>query len=189
MAIIGTSGAGKSTLFNVLAGEITAEDGNVRVLPARLLTQRTELFKDSLRNNLKLAKSDASDADLTAALEAAGLGDFMDAQTEGMDTVLGEGGLGLSGGQARRLALARLFLTDSPLWLLDEPTEGLDQATAEDVLCRLSEQAKGRTLLIATHIQREARICDRAIVLDQGALVHSMTKGEPSFDKALKSLR
>ena len=189
LAIIGTSGAGKSTLFNLLAGEISAKNGNVRVLPARLLTQRTELFKDSLRNNLKLAKSDASDAELNAALEAAGLGDFMKAQTEGLDAVLGEGGLGLSGGQARRLALARLFLTDAPLWLLDEPTEGLDQATAEDVLCRLDEQAKDRTLLIATHIQREARICDRAIVLDQGVLINSMTKGEPSFVEALKSLR
>ncbi len=189
VAIIGSSGAGKSTLFNLLAGEISAENGTVRVLPARLLTQRTELFKDSLRNNLKLAKSDANDAELNAALEAAGLGDFMEAQTEGLDTVLGEGGLGLSGGQARRLALARLFLTDAPLWLLDEPTEGLDQATAEDVLYRLDEQAKDRTLLIATHIQREARICDRAIVLEQGALVNSMTKGEPSFEEALKSLR
>ncbi len=189
VALIGTSGAGKSTLFNVLAGEIRAESGEIYVLPARLLTQRTELFKDSLRNNLKLAKPDATDADLNAALEAAGLGDFMKTQAEGLDTVLGEGGLGLSGGQARRLALARLFLTDAPLWLLDEPTEGLDQATAEDVLRRLSEQAKGRSLLIATHIQREAQICDRAIVLDQGVLVQSVNKGEPSFGKTLNSLR
>lgn len=85
--------------------------------------------------------------------------------------------------------MARLFLTDAPLWFFDEPTEGPDQATAEDVLCRLDEQAKDRTLLIATHIQREARICDRAIVLDQGVLINSMTKGEPSFVEALKSLR
>jgi ATP-binding cassette subfamily C protein CydC len=189
VALIGTSGAGKSTLFNVLAGEIRAEGGEIQVLSARLLTQRTELFKDSLRNNLKLAKPDATDADLSAALEAAGLGEFMKTQAEGLDTVLGEGGLGLSGGQARRLALARLFLTDAPLWLLDEPTEGLDQATAEDVLRRLSEQAKGRSLLIATHIQREAQICDRAIVLDQGVLVQSVNKGEPSFGKTLNSLR
>lgn len=189
VAVIGTSGAGKSTLFNVLAAEINAESGEVQVLPARLLTQRTELFKDSLRNNLILANPNASDADLNAALEAAGLGEFIKSQPEGLDTALGEGGLGLSGGQARRLALARLFLTDAPLWLLDEPTEGLDQATAEDVLSRLSEQAEGRTLLIATHIQREARICDRAIVLDQGALVQSMSKGEALFSETLNSLR
>jgi len=189
VAIIGTSGAGKSTLFNVLAGEIAAKSGRVAVVPVRLLTQRTELFKDSLRNNLKLAKSDATDAELSAALEAAGLGDFMKSQADGLDTFLGEGGLGLSGGQARRLALARLFLTDAPLWLLDEPTEGLDQATAQDVLSRLNEQAKNRTLLIATHIQREARICDRAIVLDQGAIVSSMAKGELLFNETLKILR
>ncbi|MEN5298389.1 thiol reductant ABC exporter subunit CydC [Brucella sp. TWI559] len=189
VAIIGTSGAGKSTLFNVLAGEIAAKSGAVAVMPVRLLTQRTELFKDSLRNNLKLAKPDATDAQLLAALEAAGLADFMKAQADGLDTILGEGGLGVSGGQARRLALARLFLTDAPLWLLDEPTEGLDEATAKDVLSRLNEQAKGRTLLIATHIQREARICDQAIVLDQGALVQTVSKGEASFKEILKSLR
>lgn len=189
VAVIGTSGAGKSTLFNVLAGEIPAKSGTVAVVPVRLLTQRTELFKDSLRNNLKLAKPDATDADLNAALEAAGLGEFMKSQPEGLDTLLGEGGLGLSGGQARRLALARLFLTDTPLWLLDEPTEGLDQATAEDVLSRLNEQAKGRTLLIATHVQREARICDRVIVLNQGALVQLMSKEEAPFCEILNSLR
>jgi ATP-binding cassette subfamily C protein CydC len=92
LAIIGTSGAGKSTLFNVLAGEITAEDGNVRVLPARLLTQRTELFKDSLRNNLKLAKSDASDAELNAALEAAGLGRLHGCPDRGNGYGFGRGG-------------------------------------------------------------------------------------------------
>lgn len=189
VAIIGASGAGKSTLFNLLAGELRAESGEVHAVPARLLTQRTELFKDSIRDNLKLAKPDATDADLNAALDAAGLGEFMKAQIEGLDTVLGEGGLGLSGGQARRLALARLFLTDAPLWLLDEPTEGLDQATAEDVLRRLSAQAKGRSVLIATHIRREAQICDRAIVLDQGVLVKSVDKGQAPFGETLNSLR
>lgn len=189
VAIVGTSGAGKSTLFNLLAGEITTESGTLKVLPARLLTQRTELFRDSLRNNLQIAKSDASDAQLMDALQAAGLGAFMEKQPHGLDTALGEGGLGLSGGQARRLALARLFLTDAPLWLLDEPTEGLDHATAEDVLSRLNVQAKGRTVLIATHIEREARICERAIVFNQGSVIHSMTKGEPHFELTLESMR
>lgn len=189
VAIIGSSGAGKSTLFNLLAGELNASSGTVKALPARFLTQRTELFRDSLRNNLKLAKHDATDHELHMALEAAGLGDFMASQSAGLDTMLGEGGLGLSGGQARRLALARLFLTDSRLWILDEPTEGLDNATAEDVLSRLSEHAKGRTLLIATHIQRDAQICDRAIVLNQGVITRSVRIGDASFDEALKSLR
>ncbi|CAB4326556.1 thiol reductant ABC exporter subunit CydC [Brucella sp. 191011898] len=189
VAVVGTSGAGKSTLFNLLAGEIAAESGSVAVLPARLLTQRTELFQDSLRNNLLLAKPDATDAELIDALQAAGLGEFMQNAPAGLDTALGEGGMGLSGGQARRLALARLFLTDAPLWELDEPTEGLDHATAEDVLARLSEKAVDRTLLIATHIGREAKICNRIIVLNQGALILSVRKGEPLFDDILKTMR
>ncbi|OFE20443.1 thiol reductant ABC exporter subunit CydC [Brucella canis] len=189
VAVVGTSGAGKSTLFNLLAGEIAAESGSVAALPTRLLTQRTELFQDSLRNNLLLAKPDATDAELIDALQAAGLGEFMRNAPAGLDTALGEGGMGLSGGQARRLALARLFLTDAPLWELDEPTEGLDHATAEDVLARLSEKVAGRTLLIATHIGRETKICNRIIVLNQGALILSVRKGEPLFDDILKTMR
>ncbi|ENR08490.1 thiol reductant ABC exporter, CydC subunit [Brucella sp. UK38/05] len=189
VAVVGTSGAGKSTLFNLLGGEIAAESGSVAALPTRLLTQRTELFQDSLRNNLLLAKPDATDAELIDALQAAGLGEFMRNAPAGLDTALGEGGMGLSGGQARRLALARLFLTDAPLWELDEPTEGLDHATAEDVLARLSEKAAGRTLLIATHIGRETKICNRIIVLNQGALILSVRKGEPLFDDILKTMR
>lgn len=189
VAIIGASGAGKSTIFNVLAGEIGAESGSVRTVPARLLTQRTELFQDSLRSNLQLANPQASDEDLLLALQAAGLGEFIEAQPAGLDTMLGEGGLGLSGGQARRLALARLFLTDAPLWLLDEPTEGLDRATAQDVLLRLAQRAEGHTLLIATHIGREASICDRIIVLKQGKLIESAAKSEARFGQLIAALR
>lgn len=189
IAIVGTSGAGKSTLFNLLAGEIPADQGSVAVEPARLLTQRTELFQDSLRDNLRLARTNASDQELMEALQAAGLGTFIGDLPAGLDAMLGEGGLGLSGGQARRLALARLFLTDAPLWLLDEPTEGLDSATAQDVLERLKACAGCRTLLIATHIRREARICERIIVLNQGALVESAGKSSPRFGEILETMR
>ncbi|KAB2655767.1 thiol reductant ABC exporter subunit CydC [Brucella tritici] len=189
VAIIGTSGAGKSTLFNLVAGEIPADRGNVAVLPARLLTQRTELFQDSLRDNLRLARADASDQELMDALQAAGLGAFIAELPAGLDAMLGEGGLGLSGGQARRLALARLFLTDVPLWLLDEPTEGLDAATAQDVLERLTVKTGPRTLLIATHIRRDAQICERIIVLNQGALVESVGKNSPRFGEILETMR
>lgn len=189
VAIVGTSGAGKSTLFSLLAGEIQETQGSVAVLPTRLLTQRTELFQDSLRDNLRLARADAGDHELMDALDAAGLGTFIRELPAGLDAILGEGGLGLSGGQARRLALARLFLTDAPLWLLDEPTEGLDSATAEDVLERLKAQAGSRTLLIATHIRREARICERIIVLNQGALIESVGKETGRFDEILENMR
>ena len=189
VAIVGTSGAGKSTLFSLLAGEIQATQGSVAVLPTRLLTQRTELFQDSLRDNLRLARADAGDHELMDALDAAGLGTFIRELSAGLDATLGEGGLGLSGGQARRLALARLFLTDAPLWLLDEPTEGLDSATAEDVLERLKARAGSRTLLIATHIRREARICERIIVLNQGALIESVGKETGRIDEILENMR
>ncbi|WP_266017682.1 thiol reductant ABC exporter subunit CydC [Brucella intermedia] len=189
VAIVGTSGAGKSTLFSLLAGEIQETQGSVAVLPTRLLTQRTELFQDSLRDNLRLARADAGDHELMDALEAAGLGTFIRELPAGLDATLGEGGLGLSGGQARRLALARLFLTNAPLWLLDEPTEGLDSATAEDVLERLKARAGSRTLLIATHIRREARICERIIVLNQGALIESVGKETGRFDEILENMR
>lgn len=189
VAIVGTSGAGKSTLFNLLAGEIPTDQGSVAMLPARLLTQRTELFQDSIRGNLRLARADAGDQELMDALDAAGLGTFIADLPAGLDAMLGEGGMGLSGGQARRLALARLFLTDVPLWLLDEPTEGLDSATAEDVLERLKARAGSHTLLIATHIRREARICERIIVLNQGALIESVSKGTVRFDEILKTMR
>ncbi|MEJ5022069.1 thiol reductant ABC exporter subunit CydC [Ochrobactrum vermis] len=189
VAVVGTSGAGKSTLFNLLAGEIPADEGSVAVLPARLLTQRTELFQDSLRDNLRLAHIDAKDQELMDALQAAGLGSFIGELPAGLGSMLGEGGLGLSGGQARRLALARLFLTDVPLWLLDEPTEGLDAATAQDVLERLKVKTGSRTLLIATHIRREAQICERIIVLNQGALVESIDRSSPRFGEILETMR
>ena len=189
IAIVGSSGAGKSTLMALLAGELSVQTGRVEAVAATLLTQRTELFADSLRDNLRLANPNADDARLNAALSAAGLDACVSAMANGLDTRLGEGGLGLSGGEARRLALARLFLRDTPLWLLDEPTEALDRSTAADVIARLSDQARNRTLVIATHIRREAEIADRLLILDRGRLVQTLNRGEPEFDDALSRLR
>ncbi|HEX7435120.1 MAG TPA: ATP-binding cassette domain-containing protein, partial [Caldimonas sp.] len=137
VALVGSSGAGKSTLLGLVAGELAPQSGGVRTQPHCLLTQRPELFHDSLRDNLRLADPSASDARLWTVLQAAGLANDVRALAAGLNTVLGEGGLGLSGGQSRRLALARLLLRDVPLWLLDEPTEALDPLTAHDVLRRL----------------------------------------------------
>jgi len=189
VALIGASGAGKSTLLAAIAGEIAPRCGSVLAQPACLLTQRTELFQDSLRDNLRLAAPEATDEQLHAVLQAAGLQDEVRALGTGLDTRLGEGGLGLSGGQSRRLALARLLLRDVPLWLLDEPTEALDAATAHDVLQRLAQQAGGRTLLIATHLRREAALADRLVRVDQGRIVADLHRGSEAFDAALRSLR
>jgi ATP-binding cassette subfamily C protein CydC len=189
VAIIGASGAGKSTLLALAAGELTAQLGKVRAQPCTWLTQHTELFQDSVRDNLRLAAPAASDDQLWDALRSAGLDVDVRNLTRGLDTRLGEGGLGLSGGQARRLALARLLLRDAPFWLLDEPTEALDGPTALDVLARLALHAQGRTVLLATHLRREALLADRLIVLDGGRVLADTRRGTPDFDAALGALR
>lgn len=189
VALIGPSGAGKSTLLALAAREIAALSGTVSAPRACLFTQRTELFQDNLRDNLRLADPGADDARLWQALQAAGLEQEVCALTQGLDTPLGEGGLGLSGGQSRRLALARLFLHDSPLWLLDEATEALNAGTARDVLQRLAGRSAGRSLLIATHLRREAQLADRLVTLRHGRIVAEARRGTPAFEKALASLR
>jgi ATP-binding cassette subfamily C protein CydC len=189
VALIGSSGAGKSTLLALVAGELAPHSGVVQTQPHSLLTQRTELFQDSLCDNLRLADPDADDARLWQVLEAAGLADDVRALPQTLDARLGEGGLGLSGGQARRLALARLLLRRVPLWLLDEPTEGLDPATARDVLQRLKDQASGRTVLLATHVRREAALADRLLGLQHGRIVADARRGEAQFEAMLGTLR
>ena len=189
VALIGPSGAGKSTLLAIAARELAPLSGTVHAGRACLFTQKTELFQDSLRDNLRLADPSASDAQLWAALQAAGLDDEVRAFADGLDTMLGEGGLGLSGGQARRLALARLFLHASTLWLLDEATEALNAQTAIDVLQRLGARCEGRSLLIATHLRREAALADRLVSLRDGRIVGDVRRGTPAFEAALAGLR
>ena len=189
VAVIGASGAGKSTLLALAAGELAPQTGRVAASPCTWLTQRTELFQDSLRDNLRLADPQACDAQLWSVLQAAGLAEDVRRLAQGLDTPLGEGGLGLSGGQSRRLALARLLLRDAAFWLLDEPTEGLDGATAADVLARLARHAEGRTLLIATHLRREAALAERLLVMQGGRIVADLRRGTPDYYAALARLR
>ncbi len=189
VAVIGASGAGKSTLLALAAGELSAQSGQVQAQACTWLTQHTELFQDSLRDNLRLAAPQATDAELWDALHGAGLDQDVRQFARGLDTPLGEGGLGLSGGQARRLALARLLLTQSPFWLLDEPTEGLDGATATDVLARLDLYARTHTVLLATHLRREAALADRLLVLHAGRIDADLQRGTPAFNAALGALR
>jgi ATP-binding cassette subfamily C protein CydC len=189
VAVVGASGAGKSTLLALAAGELMPMSGTLQAAPACWFTQRTELFQDTLRDNLLLADPTARDEALWRALQQAGLDADVRALGNGLDTRLGEGGLGLSGGQARRLALARLLLRPTSLWLLDEPTEALDAAVAHDVLQRLAAQASGRTVLIATHLQREAALADRLVCLAHGRVVADVVRGTEAFDAALRALR
>ncbi|WP_027996021.1 amino acid ABC transporter ATP-binding/permease protein [Simplicispira psychrophila] len=189
VALVGPSGAGKSTLLALVAGELRPQSGTVQAQSCSWLTQRTELFQDTLAENLRLAQPQADDMRLWQVLQDAGLHADVQALTARLETPLGEGGLGLSGGQSRRLALARLLLRDVPLWLLDEPTEALDAATAQDVLLRLSQQARGRSLLIATHLRREAALADRLVCLQAGQIVAEVRRGSAEFEAVLQTLR
>ena len=189
VALVGASGAGKSTLMAVLAGEQALTHGHAAAVPSVWLTQRVALFQDSVRDNLRLAAPLADDAALWGALEDAGLAADVRAMPQGLDSVLGEGGLGLSGGQARRLGLARLLLAQQPAWLLDEPTEGLDAATARDVLQRLQARAQHHTVVLCTHLQREAALADRLIWVNSGVVQAQARRGEPSFEALIARLR
>nr|WP_281506027.1 thiol reductant ABC exporter subunit CydD [Chromohalobacter nigrandesensis] len=174
VALVGPSGAGKSTLLQVLAGFVDAESGEVLLhAESRLawLDQRPFLMQGTLAENLRLVAPEASDARLREALSAAQLGDLLAALPEGLDTFLGERGLGLSGGQASRLALARVFLSDAPLVLLDEPTASLDPDSERRVIEGLKQlAAQGRTLVIATHHPAVMAMADRVLRLEAGQL-------------------
>jgi ATP-binding cassette subfamily C protein CydD len=155
LVITGPSGAGKSTLLQLLAGFAGPGEGERHMAPGlgiAWMDQRPLLIQGSLADNLHLAADESSEGEMQAALERAGLGELLAALPRGLDTVLGERGVGLSGGQAQRLALARVFLSSAPLVLLDEPTASLDADTeARLVEAFIALAAEGRALVIATH--------------------------------------
>jgi ATP-binding cassette subfamily C protein CydD len=165
LVLAGPSGAGKSTAIEILLGFVRPDRGRVTLngadiadlVPqalARLtawIGQRPVLFSGTIRDNIRFARPEATDAELEAAARSASVSEFAAALPEGLDTQVGEGGYGLSGGQAQRVAIARAFLKNAPLLLLDEPTAHLDPATEADVLDSLRRLALGRTVILASH--------------------------------------
>lgn len=189
VAIIGDSGAGKSSLIALLIGEVQPEAGSIALPGWSLLVQEAALFQDSLRANLLLADPAAGDDQLWDVLERAGLARVVREMPGGLDAALGEGGTGLSSGQRRRLALARFLLQDKPLWLLDEVTEGIDLSVAAMILTKIKASATGRTILLITHLRREADLADRIIRLSRGRVIMDVARGDPAFEAALSTLR
>ena len=176
IALTGPSGGGKSTLLHLLAGFIRPEAGAVSVFgeapgnqPFGWLGQRGFWIQGTWAENLRLTTPDATDIAIDYALRQVGLGELVDSRADGIHSRIAEDGLGLSGGQARRLSLARIFLADYPLILLDEPTAGLD-ATSEvfilEALHRLSES--GKTLVFSTHHQALLTLADRVLIVNAG---------------------
>ena len=180
IALMGMSGSGKSTLLAMIAGLVEPTAGRIcmggrplgevpaseRLASIGLLTQRTELFCDTIAGNLRVAAPEAGDAQLWAALAAVELDAKVRGLPGGLQARLGEGGSGLSGGEARRLALARIVLKSAPVWLLDEPTAGLDEALAARVMANLMRKAGTATIIVAAHHGREAAFADRVVRLD-----------------------
>ncbi|MGW5634729.1 thiol reductant ABC exporter subunit CydD [Streptomyces sp. NPDC003832] len=181
VALVGPSGAGKSTLLNVLLGFVRPTEGRVRVGGADLagldlqqwrsriawVPQRPHLFAGTITENVRLARPDADDTAVARALRDAGAMEFVAALPEGADTVLGEDGAGLSAGQRQRLALARAFLADRPVLLLDEPTAALDGETEAEVVAAVRRLAVGRTVLLVVHRPALLGIADRVVRLAQ----------------------
>ena len=171
LLVRGGSGAGKTTLTWLLLKFIEPSEGSIslggvdyrRIRGEELrryfavVDQKPHLFAGTLRENLLLARPEAGAEELWEALEAAQLAEWVRAQPQGLDTPLGEGGAGLSGGQARRLAVARALLKDAPLWILDEPTEGLDPVTARELTRALDRALAGRTVLAISHQELDLR--------------------------------
>ncbi|MFE7128116.1 thiol reductant ABC exporter subunit CydD [Streptomyces sp. NPDC057617] len=185
VAVVGPSGSGKTTLAHVLLRFLDAREGGCRLGGTDLASldgdtvrrfiglcaQDAHLFDSSVRENLRLARTDATEDELREALRRARLLDWADSLPAGLDTLVGEHGARLSGGQRQRLALARALLADFPVLILDEPAEHLDLVTADALTADLLAATAGRTTLLITHRLRGLDAVDEVIVLDGGRAV------------------
>lgn len=188
VAIVGPSGSGKSTLFSLLqgwyeySGTICIDGIDTKTLSEERLqsymsyaTQDIYVFHATIGDNIRLAKPSATDEELWKALEAVQLADWVRTLPNGLRTMVGQGGMGLSGGQRQRLGMARIYLRDADILLLDEPLEGLDQVTRHRVQGELSRLFTGKTVLYITHHIEQLHEMDRILFLERGRIVESGT--------------
>jgi len=191
-AVLGPTGAGKSTLAHLMVRFWDAQSGSVRIggedirslsesvlrQSVSLVSQQAHMFNASVRDNLLIARPGATEPELWQALAAVWLADFVKSLPQGIDTWIGESGRLVSGGQARRLALARAILRDAPIWVLDEPTEGLDRATERRIMETLFEVTSGRTVLFITHRLVGLDRLERILLMEDGRIVEQGTHAE-----------
>ena len=184
VGIVGRSGSGKSTLLKLFMRFWNVQQGSVRLSGTEVseintdnlralesfVTQETHLFHDSIRNNLRIAKLDATDAEIEAACRKASVHDFIQRLPKGYDTPVGELGDTLSGGERQRLGLARAFLHDAPFLLLDEPTSNLDSLNEAVILRALREERGGKTVVLVSHRQSTMRIADTVYSVEHGRM-------------------
>ena len=193
LAVVGPSGAGKSTLMAVLAGDLLPSGGSVRVegtelsaatqdevrSASALVAQTTWLFTGTIADNLRLAQPYATPSQMWQALEVARLDKEVALMPEGLETQVGEAGLGLSGGQAQRLSLARAFLADRPVLLLDEPTSQVDLASEAAIVESLEQLAQGRTVVTISHRVGALTAADRTVRVEGGTVREVDGAGTP----------
>ena len=175
--VSGPSGSGKTSLLHALIGQTILRSGETLIGSEQLqahqsisnsvayIGQTPWLMEGSVRENLLLARPDASEAELKGAASAVGLFDMLDHGRQGLDTLLARFGAGLSGGQRQRIAFARALLRQSPIWLLDEPTAHLDPDAELDFIFRLQSMKSGRTVLVASHASALVKAADNLIEL------------------------
>lgn len=192
VALVGPSGAGKTTVAHLLMRFWDPDTGVVRLNGAdlrqfgleelrqqiALVTQDTYLFNTSLAENIRIARPQASDDEVMAAVERAALGPFVAALPDGVDTAVGERGVQLSGGQRQRVAIARAFLKDAPVLILDEATSHLDAASERAVHAALGALMQARTTVVIAHRLSTIRNADKIVVLDQGSVAETGTHGQ-----------
>ena len=185
VAVCGETGSGKSTLLNLLSRFYDPDTGSVRVggveaaalrksdlrRAVALVTQRPVLFSLPLRENLCAARPDATEEEMLAACEVAGVAAFIDDLPDGYDTLIGERGVNLSGGQRQRVALARALISSARVLVLDDPLSAVDTETEEQIVRRLRPALAGRTVLLASQRLSTVSLADRAVVLEDGVIV------------------
>ena len=182
--IVGSSGSGKSTLLKLIMRFWNVQHGDIRISDAKIdkintsnlrdmesfVTQDTHLFHDSIRENLMIANPDATEDELITACKKASVHDFIMTLPNGYDTPVGELGDSLSGGERQRLGLARAFLHDAPLMLLDEPTSNLDSLNEAIILKSLREARDDKTVVLVSHRASTMRIADKIYSVESGRL-------------------
>ena len=205
IAILGKTGSGKSSLLQLLVRNYDAHQGELLLAEKPIsayseetlrhqicfLTQRVHVFSDTLRQNLQFASADKiSDEKMMEVIHQVGLSKLLEQEGKGLDLWLGDGGRPLSGGEQRRLGLARILLNNAPILLLDEPTEGLDRETERQILRLILQHAENKTLIMVTHRLSSIEQFDKICVIDNGRLIeegdyNSLITKENGFFKRL----
>jgi ABC-type multidrug transport system fused ATPase/permease subunit len=192
LALVGKSGCGKTTIASLMIGLFTVKSGKILIDGQELsdcslrsirgnigiVQQDVLLFDGTIRENLLLAKRDATDDELWQTCEKAGIADFLRETSHGLDTVIGKAGVGLSGGQKQRLAIARIYIKNSPIIIFDEATSALDHETELAVHSAWRSLLCGRTAIIIAHRQSSVMLCDRAVLIEDGRVAVSGTPDE-----------